>query len=115
MKTIDSCMRKAAAYREEHAESGQHSLLPAMYVLDQLRLTISVANPMIAAIVVEAIFDMPCFEIVAIKNKYVGALEGIMKTGSPSILVNAKTLLSPLPPIIFEVQVYIDAFLSLKH
>jgi len=115
MKTTDSCMRKVAEYRKEHAAEGGQWDMDGMYVLDQLRLTISTANPMVAAIVVEALLDIPLFEVVGIKNKYLGSFQDVMKTGSPSILVNVLARHCALPPIIFEVQVYIDAFLSLKH
>merc|ERR1719486_1508544 len=114
MKSAESCMRKVAEYRTEHVGAGVWECPDARYVLDQLRLTISTASPMVAAIVVEALFDVDVFRVIGIKNKYLGSVEDIIKTGSPSILINLETQHKFLPPLIFEVQVYIDAFLSLK-
>merc|ERR1712228_547919 len=63
----------------------------------------------------EALFDIPLFKVVAIKNKYLGSVDDVMKTGSPSILINIEAQHGVLPPLVFEVQIYLDAFLSLKH
>lgn len=117
MKTIESCLRKVQEYRlrreEEPDEKWEQP--DGRYVLDQLRLTISTANPMVAAIVVEALFDITFFRVVSLKNKYLGPLEDVIKTGSPSILIAVEARHDVLPPLIFEIQVYVDAFLSLKN
>ena len=60
---------------------------------------------MVAAIVVEALFDIEAFRVVGIKNKYLGSAHDIMKTGSPSILINVEARHEALPPLVFEVQV----------
>lgn len=114
MKTVDSSMRKASEYAEEHAR-GVWEKPDAMYVLDQLRATISVANPMIVSIIVESLFDIPSFEIMSVKNKYIGTEAEVVTTGSPAILINVKAIHSVLPPMVFEIQIYIDAFLMLKR
>ena len=47
-------------------------------------------------------------------NKYLGSLDDVKKTGSPSVLVNMEIEVPGFPPAISEVQLYLDNFLSLK-
>jgi len=54
------------------------------------------------------------FTIKSIHNKYKGTLEDILRTGSPSILLNIEHFGDGFPPMIFEVQIMIDCLLSLK-
>ena len=58
--------------------------------------------------------DFQNISVVAIKNKYLGDAHRITDAGSPGILMNLRVALDPLPPLVFEVQVYMDAFLTLK-
>ncbi len=57
---------------------------------------------------------MPGVQIMFTNNKYVGTLEDVKKSGSPSVLVNMQVEAPGLPPFISEVQLYLDPFLSLK-
>merc|ERR1711976_306487 len=70
---------------------------------------------MLAAMCVRGMLDFDTISIVGIKNKYLGDATQIADASSPSILINLRTELCPiLAPLVFEVQVYIDAFLTLK-
>merc|ERR1712232_1121099 len=116
LKTEESAWRKAHALQKEHALNHERYTSPdALYIKDHLRFTISVADPMIAAMCVHGMLDFEDISVVAIKNKYLGDVAIITGTGSPGILVNLQVHLDPLPPLVFEVQVYIDAFLQLKE
>merc|ERR1711879_281688 len=81
---------------------------------DLLRFSITAADPMIVAMCVHGLLDLTHIKVLAINNKYLGDAQAIIDAGSPSILVNLRIDLRPLPPFIFEVQVYLDTFLSLK-
>merc|ERR1712217_482650 len=72
------------------------------------------ADPMVVAMCVHGLFGLTNVSVVAINNKYLGDAEEITNAGSPSILVNLMIDLHPLPPLVFEVQVYVDTFLNLK-
>jgi len=116
MKTSESTMRKVLDYRREHAANESDYISPAaLYVKDQLRFTISAADPMLAAMCIHGMLDLEGITVVAIKNKYLGDANMITGAGSPCILVNLLVELGSLPPLVFEVQVYIDAFLTLKN
>jgi len=69
---------------------------------------------MFVAIIVQALFDVPGFTVMFIKNKYSGDQVQVTSTGSPSILVNIEVAVPGSVPHIVEVQVYLDQFLSLK-
>jgi hypothetical protein len=116
MKSHVSAMRKARDYRKEHAlNRGQYASPDALSLKDQLRFTISVADPMVAAMCVYGMLDFDHIRVVGIKNKYLGDADTMINAGSPSILVNLLVELVPLPPLVFEVQVYLDVFYNLKE
>lgn len=114
MKSTASAMRKVHNYRKEHATNKSSYVTDALYLKDQLRFTISVADPMLATMCVYGMLDFEHIKLVGIKNKYLGDADAIATGGSPSILVNLQIDLDPLPPLIFEVQVYFDTFLTHK-
>merc|ERR1711997_150565 len=100
-------MRKVSDIRKNHIQ-GEWETPAALYVNDYLRLTLYAADPMIVAILVECIFEIPYFEVVSMRNKYLGTLTEIAMTGSPSILMNIQVRAPGLPPHIMEAQVYLD-------
>jgi len=116
IKEAESCRRKATAMHswEECAEA-EIQIPMACNIRDFLRLTLSAADPMVIAVIVEALLDIPSVRLRKIKNKYLGELSAILKTGSPSILMNLEVVLpdTPIAPIV-EVQIYLDSVLSLK-
>merc|ERR1712014_205408 len=81
---------------------------------DFLRLSLSAADPMVLGILYAAMHDMLGIQVISTKNKYLGSMEDIKKTGSPSVLVNLQVDVPGLPQCISEVQLYVDNFLSLK-
>ena len=86
----------------------------ARFVCDVLRLTLSAADPMVLGMLHSAFRDLHQVVTTKTNNKYAGDVAAILKTGSPSILVNLEVTPPELPPFIMEVQLYLDPFLSLK-
>ncbi len=78
------------------------------------RLTLSAADPMILGISHVAIQDFLGIKIMFTNNKYIGSVEAVKKTGSPSILSNVQAKVPGVPAFMTEVQLYLDDFLSLK-
>ena len=113
IKELMSATRKFEQIHAQHAE-GHWEKPDARYVCDMTRLSLSAADPMVLGILYAAIHDMPGVQIMFTNNKYLGTLEDVKKSGSPSVLVNMQVEAPGLPPFISEVQLYLDPFLSLK-
>jgi len=119
LKTFDSTMRKVATLHDQRWVKKTYpnvdpDILDAMFITDTLRVTVSVADPMVACLFVRVLQDIPQFSLKCARNKYKGTIDDICATGSPSILVLFEVHCAGLPNILVEMQIYIDSFLSLK-
>jgi len=119
VKTFESCMRKVSQVHNQRFVSktipnADSDLLDAAFITDTLRVSLACADPMIAVLLVVVLADVPEFTLKRVHNKYRGTIESICSTGSPSILVVVEMCCAGLPKMLFEIQIYIDGFLSLK-
>ena len=110
VKEFMSATRKVESIRtEQFAEKPD-----ARHLKDITRLTLSAADPMIIGIAYVAVHDFPGLQVMFTNNKYLGSLDDVKKTGSPSVLVKMEIEVPGFPPAISEVQLYLDSFPSLK-
>ena len=70
---------------------------------------------MIVGIAYTGVHELPGLTVMITNNKYLGSLDDVKNTGSPSVLVNMEIEVPGFPPAISEVQLYLDSFLSLKQ
>jgi len=111
-----SCERKAAQLRNKGVGDQAANMPASALIRDYLRMTLAVADPMVAAIIVDALFDIPSFILQHVKNKYYGNTDDILRTGSPSILINFAVALPDIPfAHVAEMQIHLDHFLSHKN
>merc|ERR1711974_76572 len=87
VKELMSATRKVEQVHVEHAQ-GQFEKPDALFLTDLTRLTLSAADPMIVGIAYVAVHDFPGLKVMFTNNKYLGSLDDVEKTGSPSVLVN---------------------------
>jgi len=114
VKDIRSAIRK---FEDMHTRRQQGCPLKPVsrHVQDMTRLTLSAEDPMILGILYIAMRnDMPGVQVVFARNKYLGSLQDVQQSGSPSVLVNMIVEPPGLLPFVSEAQLYLDPFLSLK-